>query len=802
MANDIKVAISLEGADALKTIKALEKGITKLGDKGTKSVNSMTDAMSVFKGVVGAQVLLKGIQLVGQALETSAKEAIEFGTAVAEINSIAPRTAAATLALKQQLIGLSNEFAGPAQKQAKAFYNIVSAGVEGTAKQLNVLAIANKAAVAGLVDIDTSARVLVSSVNSYASSGLTASDASDVLFNTVREGITTFGELAGSIGTVAPIASAAGLKFSELGGTLAFLTKSGISTSEAATGLRAILTGVIKPSQEAAASAKALGIDFSTTGIKAKGFAGFMKDVIAKTGGTETALAKLFPNVRALGPVIQIAKGNFEDFATILDKTSNSSGATQKAFSVITNSAGFQVNKLVNQLKNFPTAILTNFEEPLTDALKAINEFVGTRGVLLIADAVDAVLGAFDDMQSGISNIKVALAAVASGATELAIKWTGMVLAINEAASSVKKFLRLNVSASHLAEAQALKDRIKGLKDFQKAQEEGAIAEIKSSEKTSNTIAKFKEKLAAGRAEEEATIDERRKQSVEKDKAVATKILENALTAESDKFNAIQELKNAQAELDAEKAEEAALEKLIAEEEEFASLEASLGREAALKELSRIQDIDSEKKRLAELKKLKLKAQKSDMEANIFNIKTEKKFGKAKVAAQKQVISDIATLQSSGNGALFALGKAAALTQAGINVAQGVTNAIANVPYPLNIAAAISVGAAGAVQLAAIAGAKKPSAGSFQAGGIVNGASQTGDQLTANVNGGEAIFNRRQQENLFRAVDSGSIGGGGGNTNNISIESPTGNIPQETIDNLIDQLNDRTEFGNKTLGVA
>lgn len=806
MANDIKVAISLEGKDALNTIKALEKGVKGLGKTGEKSIGGMTGAVQVFQGVVGAQVLLRSIDLIGRTLQKSAKDALVFGKAIAEINSIAPRTATETLALKQQLIGLSNEFAGPAQKQAKAFYNIVSAGVQGTAKQLNVLETANKAAVAGLVDIDTSARVLVSSVNSYAVSGLTATQASDILFTTVKEGITTFGELSGSLGTVAPLASAAGLKFSELGGTLAFLTKSGISTAEATTGLRAILTGVIKPSEEAAKFAKQLGLEFNTSSIKAKGFAGFMKEVIEKTGGTETALAKLFPNVRALGPVIQLANGNFEDFVRILKETEDASGATEAAFKTITASAGFQFEKLTNQLTNFPTAILTNFEEPIADALKSINEFVGTQGILLIADAVDTIISSFDDMQVGVSNVKVGLAAVASGAAELGVQWTELALAVNQAIQSTSRFIGLDTSSALKEEEVALKSRIAGLKEFQAAQEEGALAELAAAEKTSKGVAEFRAKIEAGRKAQVASEDARREEEITKDKEVAEAKLEANLEAENTKFDALQELKTAQKELEFEQAEEEKLAKELEGEEEFQRLTAALGREAVARDLHRISQIENEAKRIAEIKKLNDKAEASAAKKAKLNADADIRLTRQTTQAKLNIVgSSLAlaeALTGKSNKAIFFAQKALSIAQ--IIVAGQTAQAAALAPPPLGAGPLAGIPLAGLIQantVLQVATVAATSAGSFQSGGIIDGASQTGDQLTANVNGGEAIFNRRQQQNLFNAVDSGALGGGGGTTN-ITIESPTGDMPQETIDNLIDQLNDRQEFGNRTLGAA
>ena len=855
MANDIKVAISLEGKDALRTMAALEKGVKTLGAVGTKSIGSMTGAMQVFQGVVGAQVFLKSIELTTRALKQGAKDALEFGSAIAEINSIAPRTAIETLALKEQLIGLSNEFAGPAQKQARAFYNIVSAGVQGTAKQLNTLEVANKAAVAGLVDIDTSARVLVSSVNSYAASGLTAQEASDILFNTVREGITTFGELSSSLGVVAPLASAAGLKFSELGGTLAFLTKSGISTAEATTGLRAILTGVIKPSEEAAKFAKQLGLEFNTSSIKSKGFSAFLKDVIDKTGGTETALAKLFPNVRALGPIIQVANGNFEDFTRILAETENSIGSTDKAFATITDSAAFQFEKLTNQLSNFPLSIATNFEAPLSDALKTVNQFVSTQGILLIADAVEAIIDAFqlftkvssevdqffNFLASGALELSKVMVSASSGidqffdfisvgALETSKAWNEFSLAARQAQLAIERFtgsdqvvelleaeeqqLKKNIAAieksitakqnQSVKTQQAEEDKIASIDAAILANQNATVALQVEEEKRLAISEQFRQKVAAGREAFAAQEEARKEQEIESDKVLAEQKLANALESEQVKFDAIAELKAANKELENEGLEEEKLAKELAGEEEFLFLQQNLGRQATIKELNRIKDIDDEKKRNAELKKLRKKAIKEEQGDILFIRKFEDLTNKEKIAGQRATLNSIATLQSSSSSALFAIGKAAALASAIVNTAQGVTLALASFPGPVGIAMGALVGVAGALSIAKIAATQKPasSAGSFQSGGIIEGTSQTGDQLTANVNGGEAIFNQRQQRNLFRAVDSGSLGNNGGGATTVNIQSLTGDIPQESIDNLIDQLNDRQEFGNRNLGVA
>ena len=53
------------------------------------------------------------------------------------------------------------------------------------------------------------------------------------------------------------------------------------------------------------------------------------------------------------------------------------------------------------------------------------------------------------------------------------------------------------------------------------------------------------------------------------------------------------------------------------------------------------------------------------------------------------------------------------------------------------------------------------SATGYATGGIIGGTSYSVDKLVARVNSGEMVLNKRQQTNLFNAIDSGRIGNGG-----------------------------------------
>ena len=72
----------------------------------------------------------------------------------------------------------------------------------------------------------------------------------------------------------------------------------------------------------------------------------------------------------------------------------------------------------------------------------------------------------------------------------------------------------------------------------------------------------------------------------------------------------------------------------------------------------------------------------------------------------------------------------------------------------------VAFAAAGAAQMMSMIAQIKNVTGGYADGGIIGGTSYSGDKLLARVNSGEMVLNKRQQSNLFNAINSGNIGGG------------------------------------------
>lgn len=117
-------------------------------------------------------------------------------------------------------------------------------------------------------------------------------------------------------------------------------------------------------------------------------------------------------------------------------------------------------------------------------------------------------------------------------------------------------------------------------------------------------------------------------------------------------------------------------------------------------------------------------------------------------ASKKHVLN--AGKEVVANTAVAASEKVKASAQAKSATA-GAANSVASVPY---IGAILAVAAIGAITAALLAGMNK-----FAGGGIVQGSTK-GDKNIVRANGGELILNKAQQSRLFKAIDTGNLGGG------------------------------------------
>tara|TARA_R110000796_G_scaffold19159_2_gene57485 strand:+ start:57 stop:2363 length:2307 start_codon:yes stop_codon:yes gene_type:complete len=326
-------------ADTKQLGKSLNTASSKLKSFGSK----MTSIGSSLQSRLALPLLAAG----GAAI----KMAVDFDTSMTQIKTLVGVAssevdqmgiAAAKMA---QTTGISSNEA------AEALFFITSAGLRG-ADAMAVLEQSLQASAIGLGDTKVIADLATSALNAYGIKNLSAAEATDVLTGAVREGKLSADSLAQSMGTVLPVASQLGVKFSEVGATFAAMSRTGTDASMAATSIRGIMFALLKPTEMAHKTLD--DFNLSAKGlrqqIKDEGLLSTLKTLTETFGDNEEAQGKVFNNTKALSGVLDLMGKNLSSTEAIYKSMNNTAGLTAEAFKTLQESAAFKLKKAMNDI--------------------------------------------------------------------------------------------------------------------------------------------------------------------------------------------------------------------------------------------------------------------------------------------------------------------------------------------------------------------------------------------------------------------------------------------------------------------
>ncbi len=280
---DLKIAHAELGSELKKTEKEATTFAGKLKilgnefEKIDKKYETFDKVGDTLQGIGNKLTTHVTLPIIG-AGTAATKFAFDFENGAAKVSTIADTTKVPIENLKRGVIDLSNKTGMSTKELNESLYQAISGSVD-TAKAVDFLDVAVKAAKGGFTETSTAVDGLTTVLNSYGLEADKATDISNQMLITQNLGKTTFGELASAVGKVTPIAASLGVTTNELFSSLASTTAQGLNTAESVTALKAAMSNIIKPSKEAGEAAEQLGIDFSVSALQSKGWMGFLQDV-------------------------------------------------------------------------------------------------------------------------------------------------------------------------------------------------------------------------------------------------------------------------------------------------------------------------------------------------------------------------------------------------------------------------------------------------------------------------------------------------------------------------------------------
>ena len=297
---------------------------------GIKNLGGLIGKLGPLALKIGAVVVV--VKKLAKVIQEAIDVAADFQKGLLEVSTLVDDTGGNIMPmLEKQVVDLTTTFGKSQEDMLKATYQAISAGVNAE-RAGEFLGMAGKLAIGGVTDMETAVDGLTSIQNAYGLALEDMTDVSDKMFVAMRAGKTTIGELSGAIGRVAPISAQMEVSIGEVLAMVASLTKGGIQTSEAVTGVRSAMLEVMRASPRFTKAAKKFGIEYDLATVKTMGFSKWLvyanKQITAQGG----KLTDLFGNVRAVTAALALSGKQAQTQAEIMEQMGRSAGETEKAF--------------------------------------------------------------------------------------------------------------------------------------------------------------------------------------------------------------------------------------------------------------------------------------------------------------------------------------------------------------------------------------------------------------------------------------------------------------------------------------
>lgn len=263
----------------------------------------------------------------------STKMALDYDRAMNHVQALTGASAKQTKAWSDQILRLAPKIGIAPQQFAESLYFVASSGAKVN-QVMPITTASAKLAAAGMGDAQVVAQLLTSAMNAYGPAALSASKAADVLTEAVKIGKAEPQELADSLGRVIPVAQSMGVTFAEAATSVSELTNTGLNADEAATSIRATLSGLLKPASQTEKAMHKIGLSAAEVRdeIKTKGLNATLQEMARRVGDNDKLWGQLFPNVRAMTGVLALTGKNADQVSAAVDKVTHSTGAAAKAF--------------------------------------------------------------------------------------------------------------------------------------------------------------------------------------------------------------------------------------------------------------------------------------------------------------------------------------------------------------------------------------------------------------------------------------------------------------------------------------
>lgn len=378
-----KTAAALENMQ--KTIKSYQ--LSQLGiSNETQKYAECSQQLNQYLGVTQLRLMANyaAINAVTNGLRSVLNYTGQFNEELKQLQAISAVSDTGLKGLKETIYEVANATKFNSLEVAKSATVLAQAGLSVSQIKETLPAIAKLATATG-TDLATSTDVITSTLNIYSLQVTEATQVTNALTTAMNESKADIAGFQTAIQYAGNFAAQLGMSYEETAAAIAAATQAGIrSKSMLGTGLRAVLTEFLKPTDKLVTQLGKVGLTLSDIDVRTKGFTNVLKTL--KDAGFGAAEA--FRGMERRGAAFLVALINQVDFIGQLRERTAGSTAAMKANET-------QMEALTNQWKNFKSILgniayegLEPIIELLSKLLKTINSFMSSGLVGIIGSVL------------------------------------------------------------------------------------------------------------------------------------------------------------------------------------------------------------------------------------------------------------------------------------------------------------------------------------------------------------------------------------------------------------------------------
>lgn len=373
--------------EQLKLEQQLEqtnKAIEEHGNKFIKASEKFVTAGQALESAGGSikdcgEEAQKAGALILTASAGLATMSASFETGLAKVNTLVNDSNEGIKTYKESVMDLSNNTGVAVTDLTDALYDAISAGVEYS-ESTKFIEDVNKVAVGGFTDIASASNLLTQVMNIYGKSVDEVGDVSNKLFLVQKNGVTTIGQLASSMGEAMTMGASYNVNLENILSSYASLTKQGRTASTAQTQLKAMIQELGDTGTEVGKILKEK-TSKSFTQLMKEGYSLYdaLKIIKDSCKGNEDAFNNLWSSTEAGLSAMSLLSKDGEYFNSTLNEMANSAGLTDEAFNTMANTSEYKFKKAINETKNS----LIKLGESLLPLMDEVSE-----GISKVADFI------------------------------------------------------------------------------------------------------------------------------------------------------------------------------------------------------------------------------------------------------------------------------------------------------------------------------------------------------------------------------------------------------------------------------